>query len=143
VLKATEGVTLRHALEVRHPSFENDEFIALLREYNIALVVADSAGKWPFMEDVTSDFIYIRLHGDKKIYASGYTEPALDSWERKIRRWAAGGNPRDAHLVTSPLPVRAGGRDVYAYFDNDVKTRAPFDAISLGKRFGLKPSGVL
>ena len=134
---------MRHALEVRHKSFENEEFIELLRKYQVAVVVADTAGKWPFMEDVTADFVYVRLHGDEKIYVSGYTEPALDAWERKIRRWSEGGTPQGAKCVASPAPVRAEGRNVYVYFDNDVKTRAPFDAISLGKRFGLEPAGAL
>jgi uncharacterized protein YecE (DUF72 family) len=143
VLTAADGTRLRHAMEVRHPTFENEEFIGLLREHRVALVVADTAGKWPFMEDVTADFIYVRLHGDKKLYESGYTETALDEWARKIRRWSAGGNPKATRIVASPLPPVKGGRGVYVYFDNDVKTHAPFDAISLGKRFGLQPSGSL
>ena len=68
---------LRHAMEVRHESFENEEFIALLRKYDVGLVIADTAGKWPFMEDLTSDFVYVRLHGDEELYASGYTDAAL------------------------------------------------------------------
>lgn len=138
-LKAADETRMRHALEVRHPSFLNDEFIQLLREHNIAVVVADTAGKWPFMEDVTADFVYVRLHGDKKLYVSGYTEPALEAWVRKIRRWSEGDNPQKARLLASPQPARKAGRDVYVYFDNDVKTRAPFDAISLGRRLGVTP----
>jgi uncharacterized protein YecE (DUF72 family) len=65
---------LRHAVEIRHPSFATADFIAQLRRHDIALVVADTAGKWPYLEDVTSDFMYLRLHGDKVLYASGYTE---------------------------------------------------------------------
>lgn len=137
-IRAAEGTVIRHALEIRNKSFENEEFIALLREHNIALVVADTAGKWPFMEDVTADFVYARLHGDKKIYTSGYTEPALDEWERKVRRWSEGGNPQGTRLI-APAPPVGPERNVYVYFDNDVKTRAPFDAISLGLRFGLEP----
>lgn len=79
---------LRHALEIRHSSFESDEFLDLLREHDIGLVVADTAGKWPLIEDVTSDFVYVRLHGDKELYVSGYTEAALDEWAHKIRGWA-------------------------------------------------------
>lgn len=130
---------IRHALEIRHRSFEQKEFISLLRDHDIAVVVADTAGKWPVIEDVTSDFVYIRLHGDGELYASGYTETALDEWARKIRRWIAGGNPRGAKVLAGNAPARKSGRAVYAYFDNDVKTHAPFDAISLGKRFGLGP----
>lgn len=122
VLRTDADRPLRHALEVRHPSFENNpEFLESLRGHGIALVVADTAGKWPFMEDVTADFMYLRLHGDEKIYESGYTAGALDAWETKIRAWA-----RD-------------DRDVFVYFDNDIKVHAPFDAISLGRRLGLPP----
>ena len=133
-------VKIRHAIEVRHRSFENEEFISLLREHQIAIVVADTAGKWPVIEDVTADFIYIRLHGDKKLYVSGYTEAALARWAKKIDRWLKGGSPRDAKKIAAAPPTRKSGRSVYAYFDNDVKTHAPFDAISLGGRFGLSPS---
>ena len=136
-LKPSADLAIRHALEVRHPSFEQPEFISLLREHDIAMVVADTAGKWPLIEDVTADFIYIRLHGAEELYASGYTEQALDEWARKIRRWSEGGTPENAKLLTPPPPARKQGRDVFTYFDNDVKTHAPFDAISLGKRFGL------
>jgi len=137
VLKPAADLPIRHALEVRHPSFEQPEFISLLREHQVAIVVSDSAGKWPLIEDVTADFIYIRLHGAEELYTGGYTEPALDEWARKIRRWSEGGTPENAKLLTPPPPARQQGRDVFTYFDNDVKTRAPFDAISLGKRFGL------
>jgi uncharacterized protein YecE (DUF72 family) len=129
---------LRHAIEVRHKSFENEEFIALLKKFHIALVVADTAGKWPFMEDLTSDFVYARLHGDKKLYLSGYSDEALDRWARKVDRWAKGGSPRDARLQAPAPELRKSGRDVFVYFDNDVKVRAPFDAMSLAKRLGVQ-----
>lgn len=119
-INAIHDGPLRHAIEIRHPSFEDEDFIGLLREHDVALVIADTAGKWPFMEDVTSDFIYIRLHGAEELYASGYTPESLDGWAAKIRSWAK------------------GGRDVYVYFDNDIKVHAPFDAISLSRRLGLK-----
>ena len=138
-LKAIAKMPIRHALEVRHASFETAEFVALLREYDIAMVIADTAGKWPLIEDVTADFIYIRLHGAEELYASGYTESALDEWARKIHRWSEGGSPLGVRLLTPPLLKRTAGRDVYAYFDNDVKTHAPFDAISLGKRLAISP----
>jgi uncharacterized protein YecE (DUF72 family) len=104
---------LRHAIEIRHPSFLDDEFMLLAKRYGIAVVVADTAGKWPQILHVTSDFVYVRLHGDVEIYASGYSDRALERWARRLRRWA-----RDGH-------------DVYVYFDNDVKVRAPFDALGL------------
>jgi uncharacterized protein YecE (DUF72 family) len=110
---------LRHAIEIRHASFVNEEFISLLRKHDVGLVVADTAGKWPRMFHVTSGFVYVRLHGDVKIYASGYSGRALAAWARRIREWDA------------------AGRDVYVYFDNDVKVRAPFDALNLMRKLGL------
>ncbi|HKU72173.1 MAG TPA: DUF72 domain-containing protein [Burkholderiales bacterium] len=107
---------LRHAVEIRHPSFMTGEFVRLLREHDIGLVVADTAGKWPKMFHDTSDFVYVRLHGDIKIYTSGYSDKALDGWARRIRAWDK------------------AGRDVYVYFDNDVKVRAPFDALNLMRK---------
>jgi uncharacterized protein YecE (DUF72 family) len=107
---------LRHAVEVRHASYREAAFVELLRRHDIALVVADTAGKWPYMEDLTSDFVYVRLHGDQELYVSGYDDRSLDSWAAKVRSWVA------------------GGRDVYVYFDNDVKVRAPVDAIALAQR---------
>ena len=130
---------IRHALEVRHPSFHDPDFIALLRQHDIALVVADTAGKWPYMEDVTADFVYIRLHGDAELYVSGYTPVALREWARKIRAWTRGANPARATLAAAPCKPRAAGRDVFAYFDNDVKVRAPYDAMTLAHLLGRGP----
>ena len=106
-------------MEIRHPSFESKEFVSLLKKHEIGLVVADTAGKWPKMFDVTSDFVYVRLHGDVKIYTSGYTKRALAQWARRIGAWDR------------------AGKDVYVYFDNDVKVRAPYDALNLMRRLGL------
>ncbi|ASR43784.1 hypothetical protein BEN78_10775 [Xanthomonas citri pv. mangiferaeindicae] len=125
---------IRHALEVRHASFCDPAFIALLRAHGVGLVVSDSAGRHPVLEDVTADFVYIRLHGDTELYTSGYGEPALDRWARRIARWAAGGEPRDAARSAPRAPPAASGRDVYCYFDNDAKVRAPFDAQALATR---------
>lgn len=128
---------LRHAMEVRHASFADPSFIALLRKYRVALVVADTAGKWPLLEDVTADFLYLRLHGDKALYSSGYTEAALDRWTQRIRSWSEGGQPADAQRAAPTAPRARGSRDVYCYFDNDVKVRAPFDARRLIGKLGL------
>ena len=119
---------LRHAVEIRHDSFRDPAFIALLRRYNVALVVADTAGKFPDDEDVTADFVYIRLHGEHELYASGYEDASLARWAGRIRLWSAGGQPADARLISSAAPAERSSRDVYCYFDNDIKVRAPFDA---------------
>lgn len=129
---------LRHALEVRHPSFASPDAIDLLRRHNVAIVVADTAGKWPVIEDVTADFVYVRLHGDAELYVSGYTPAALKSWAAKIRAWAGGKNAPGAKLVTRGAPPRQP-RAVYVYFDNDVKTRAPYDAMNLAHLLKLGP----
>ena len=102
-----------------------------LREHNIALVVADTAGKWPYREDVTADFLYLRLHGDKELYASGYTDEALTRWAARIDAWRDGFQPEDAHLISTRVTPHRRPRDVYCYFDNDIKVKAPFDAKSL------------
>lgn len=110
---------VRYALEVRHASFQVDGFPELLTEHNIACVVADSAGTWPYFERATArDLVYLRLHGDAELYTSGYTAEALDQWAAKIREWRR-------------------GRDVYVYFDNDVKVRAPHDARTLAALLGV------
>ena len=128
---------LRHAIEVRHPSFVDDRFIALLRRYRIALVVADTAGKWPLLEDLTSDFVYIRLHGDKELYASGYSDVALAGWAARIDAWSMGQQVADARCA-SPNPGRPRTRrDVFCYFDNDIKVHAPYDATHLMANLGL------
>jgi uncharacterized protein YecE (DUF72 family) len=132
-----ENMALRHAVEIRHPSFADDRFVAQLRRHGIALVVADTAGKWPDFEDVTADFMYIRLHGDSELYVSGYTDEALERWAARIRAWATGGEPADAKRITAKAPPRRRSRDIYCYFDNDVKVRAPLDAHTLMRKLGL------
>ncbi len=112
---------LRHSLEVRHPTFMEPGFVDLLRRHDIALVVADTAGKWPLIKQATADFVYIRLHGDTELYTSGYSAAAIESWAADIQAWA------ERH-------------DVYVYFDNDVKVHAPRDAMALLDELGITPS---
>jgi uncharacterized protein YecE (DUF72 family) len=111
---------IRHAMEIRHPSFDTPAFVELLREHDVALVVADSAGKFPKMFDVTSDFVYVRLHGAEELYVSGYPEELLQEWTALMDGWRTGRTTPDG------IP-----RDVYVYCDNDVKVRAPYDAMRL------------
>jgi uncharacterized protein YecE (DUF72 family) len=129
---------LRHAIEIRHESFVVPGFIELLRGHNVALVVAETARRWPMMHDVTADFVYMRLHGDKELYRSGYSDKSLDRWARRIRAWHRGSEPRDALKVSPSRPPSSRPRDVYCFFDNtDVKLRAPFDAQTLARKLGL------
>lgn len=128
---------LRHVIEVRHPSFGDPAFVALLRRHGVALAVADTGGTWPYFEDITAGFLYLRLHGDTELYASGYSDAALERWAARIRAWADGGQPDDARLIGGARPVARRRRDVYCYFDNDAKGHAPFDALALMGKLGL------
>lgn len=141
-LKIDKSRRLRHAIEIRHRSFESPDFIKQLRRHRIALVVADTAGRWPLMEDLTADFVYVRLHGDEVLYTSGYTDEALDLWSHKIDAWRQGTQVRKAKTLAAPPAARKSGRDVFVYFDNDVKVRAPHDAMSLSHRLGLGPEPI-
>jgi uncharacterized protein YecE (DUF72 family) len=116
-----ESVPVRHVFEVRHPSFETPQYTALLREHNAASCVADSAGLYPFIDEPTADFAYARLHGKDTLYVSGYDVPDLRAWAKRIRGWRSRG-------------------DVFVYFDNDVKVRAPFDAQNLARLLARRPA---
>jgi uncharacterized protein YecE (DUF72 family) len=113
--EAAAHIPFRHAFEVRHPSYFHDEFYAILRAHGCALVVADTAGRFPYAEARTAEFMYVRLHGSTELYASGYSDPELDVWATRVREWCRDG-------------------DVYVYFDNDAKVHAPFDAMRLRER---------
>lgn len=117
------SLPLRYAFEVRHESFRDPRFLALLREHDAALVVSDNPGLWPVFDEVTAGFAYVRLHGHEQLYASGYDDASLDAWAGKVRGWAE------------------AGLDVYVYCDNDAKVRAPYDAMNLLAR--LDGLGVL
>ena len=132
-LKADKARRIRHCMEIRHQSFAVPEFIHLLREHGIALVCADAV-EWPRLMDVTADFIYCRLHGSKELYASGYDEPALDAWAKRVAAWARGKESPDGDRVMPALASKQASRDVFVYFDNDAKVRAPFDAQGLIRR---------
>lgn len=124
---------LRHAVEVRHDSFVDPDFIALLRAHDVALVCADSVD-WPRLMDVTSDFVYCRLHGSEELYASGYDSAALDRWAARVAAWARGVEPEDAERVAGRAAPKRARRDAFVFFDNDAKARAPFDALGLVAR---------
>ncbi len=117
--KAAADVPYRHCFEPRHESFFVPDFYALLKAHRAALVVSDSAGKFPTAEVVTCGFMYVRLHGSTVLYTSAYTDEELDSLARKARRWMG------------------DGCDVFVYFDNDAKVEAPSDARRLSERLGV------
>lgn len=124
---------LRHAVEIRHESFVCEEFIDLLRANAIALVVADTV-EWPLLMDVTADFVYCRLHGSEQLYASGYGPKALDQWATRVVRWARGDETEDGRKASDRAARQMKARDVFVFFDNDMKVRAPFDALNLMSR---------
>jgi uncharacterized protein YecE (DUF72 family) len=129
---------LRHAMEIRHESFCDSSFIELLREHNIALVIAETAQRFPMMHDITADFVYMRLHGDKTLYQSGYSDRALEKWAKRIESWHRGGELRSTQKINKLKPPSSKPRDVYCYFDNtDVKLRAPVDAQTLIRKLGV------
>jgi uncharacterized protein YecE (DUF72 family) len=132
-LRAGARRPLQHAVEIRHETFLAEEFVTLLRRERVALVIADTAGKWPYAEDVTAPFMYLRLHGDKEIYASGYTTAALRRWAQRIEAWSRGGEIEAARKISRRPPVARARRDVYCYFDNDIKVHAPYDALVLAR----------
>ncbi len=112
--QATVDLPVRHALEVRHRSFDDPRFYELLADHSVANVVSDSP-TWPMLDRQTTDFSYVRLHGHSQLYTSGYSAASLDRWADRCARWAADG-------------------PVHVYFDNDAKGRAPHDAAALAHR---------
>ena len=126
-VKTNADRSVRHALEIRHDSYRDPAFIALLRRHDIGLVVADTV-EWPLLMDATADFVYVRLHGSRELYASGYGPKALTQWAGRVQAWANGCEAEGEHAGP---PARKKQRDVYVYFDNDAKVRAPFDAMAL------------
>lgn len=128
--RAGQDRRLRHCMEIRHESCAVPEFVDLLREHDIGLVVADTV-EWPLLMDVTSNFVYCRLHGSEQLYASGYEEAALEIWAARIAAWAEGGESPHGRFAHTERSGPTKPRDVYVYFDNDAKVRAPFDARKL------------
>lgn len=132
-MKTDAARPLRHCMEIRSTTFAVPEFIELLRVSNVALVCADAV-EWPLLMDVTSDFVYCRLHGSEELYASGYDEAVLDTWADRVAAWTQGGEPKDTKRIIGKAGPKRAARDVFVYFDNDAKVRAPIDAQGLMKR---------
>lgn len=103
---------VRHAIEFRHPSWFNDEVARVMADHNLAVCQSDAAN-WPLWDAVTTDLVYVRLHGHTRTYASAYSDAQLDGWAEKARSWMS------------------EGRDVHVYFDNDAEGAAPYDALRL------------
>jgi uncharacterized protein YecE (DUF72 family) len=137
-VRARSDVRLRYAFEPRHESFFSQEFLDVLRTHNAALAFADAADTWPYAEDLTADFVYVRLHGSTELYASDYTDEELAEWARKIRSWKKGSDPRRAKKISREKFKTGTPRNVYVYFDNDIHAHAPYDAMHLADKLGIK-----
>jgi len=137
LLPKKEGsLTLRHVLDVRHESFRHPDYLALARQHKVATVFTDS-DKFPSFADLTGDFVYARLMKSEGSVESGYAPEALDEWAEAARAWAAGGNPSALPRVMDDAPSKPtakGGRDVFIYFINGAKEKAPAAAGALIER---------
>lgn len=134
LLPAThDGVALRHAIELRHPSFAVPELVALAHRHKVAIVFADHA-KYPAIADVTGDFVYARLQTGADDNAHCYPETALDGWAARAKIWAAGGVPDDLPRADPAFAPEKKPRDVFVYFITEGKLRAPFGAMALMRR---------
>jgi len=137
-LKVTANLKLRHSVEIRNETFVCEEFAALLRRYDIALVKSDAV-EWPLLMDVTSEFVYCRLHGSEVLYTSGYSDDALAEWAVRVTSWSQGSEAESGRFASARKARKRKSRDVFVYFDNDAKVRAPFDAQSLRERISSQP----
>jgi uncharacterized protein YecE (DUF72 family) len=125
-----DGLVLRHALEVRHASFINAEFLALARKYGVAVVFEDD-DKHPGFADLTAAFVYARLRRSAASIKTGYSPAALKLWGERAAAWAMGAEPADLPRVEPPAKSSSTARDVFIYFINGAKERAPAAACAL------------
>lgn len=121
---------LRHAIEIRHDSFRDPGFVALLRAHNVALVCADTV-EWPRLMDLTADFAYVRLHGSEELYRSRYKPAVRRRWAARVAAWATGETMTDGDFIAPEDPTAPMKRDVFVFFDNTDKLHAPDDAHAL------------
>jgi uncharacterized protein YecE (DUF72 family) len=137
-LESDADQPLRHAIEIRNESFRTPAFVRLLRRHNAALVCADTV-QWPLLMDLTADFVYCRLHGSAELYRSNYSDAELDVWAARVDSWATGGRMADGNFVAGPLDD-GRQRDVFVFFDNTDKLKAPDNARALMHRLGIGPA---
>jgi uncharacterized protein YecE (DUF72 family) len=130
--KRVDGHPVRHAVEVRHESFQHPEFISLAREHSVAIVIAGDSD-YPQIADVTAPFVYARVMGTVETESLGYSEHALDAWAQRAKQWAAGSQPDDLRTVQQTAPEPAS-RDVYLYVISGYKASNPAAAMALIER---------
>ncbi|MBI2727625.1 MAG: DUF72 domain-containing protein [Polaromonas sp.] len=131
-----DGIALRHVVDVRNESFMTPEFLALARRYKVATVFAD-AEQFPSFADLTSDFAYARLMMSDAAIDTGYAGAALDAWAERAKLWAAGDAPDDLPSIED-VPKKQAPRDVFIFFINGAKERAPAAAMALLQRLGFQ-----
>ena len=124
-----DGVALRHALEVRHDSFCDPDFVSLARKHGCAVVYADSA-KYPAIADSTADFAYARLQQTQAEIDTGYDETALDRWAGVARAWSRGDATDLPQFGSAGTPTKSR-RDVFVFMISGAKVRAPAAACAL------------
>jgi uncharacterized protein YecE (DUF72 family) len=127
---------LRHALEIRHDSFIDAQFVKILREHNVALVCADTVD-WPRLMDATADFVYCRLHGANQLYVTNYSARDLTTWADRVAAWARG-DAASGKCIDRDAKIKHRPRDVFVYFDNTAKVYAPVNAVALEKKVAKK-----
>jgi uncharacterized protein YecE (DUF72 family) len=130
--KTHGGHKLRHAVEVRHPSFRVPEFVALAREHGVAIVIAGDS-EYPQIADVTAPFVYARIMGTQEKESLGYSPAALDAWAERARSWSRGEAAAGLETVTPHVDAR-DGRDVFFYFISGHKVLNPAAAQALIER---------
>ncbi len=126
---AAGNIALRHALEVRDPSFLTEEFLGIARQHGVAVVFEDDAN-YPACADLTANFVYARLRRSAASIKTGYSLDALKRWARRAQSWAEGLEPRDLPRIVSKTET-AAARDVFVFFINGAKERAPAAAQKL------------
>ena len=132
-----DGHALRHAVEVRHPSFVQPAFIALLRRYGVGAVIADHP-EYPALYDPTAPFIYARLQSASEAEPAGYPDAALMQWTDRARTWASGRLPAELPLLAPPSRKAPARRDVFIYMINGFKPKAPAAAMALLERLPVR-----
>ncbi len=131
--KEEAGVALRHAVEVRNPTFVDADFVALARKHDVAVVYAEHF-EYPEIADVTGDFVYARLQKGDDAVETAYPAEALDKWADRVKIWARGDVPGDLPLVAPDQSPEKRGRDVFVYFIHEGKVHAPQAAQALAHR---------
>jgi uncharacterized protein YecE (DUF72 family) len=125
-----DGRRLRHVVEVRHASFAHPDFIALLRDHGVGVVMTDH-DRYPALYDPTAPFVYARLQRAAEQEEKGYSAVALATWAKRSRTWSHGKLPEDLPRIAPAERKPPASRDVFIYLINGFKPRAPAAAMAL------------